>query len=218
MRFVQFEGAVVYNGCAMTIFRIRNLTKQYARSGYYANRNITLDIAQGEIFGLLGANGAGKSTLVKQMVNLLSPSEGEIVFMDGRVNSAEMLLYIGYMPQKAQALNTLTIDEALYFTAHLRGMSVNDAKNERDRLVALWQLDAFRQQNSQSLSGGQRRLMRLAVAMAGDPLVLILDEPTNDLDPERRKLVWDILRDVNQTKNTTVIFITHDALEAEKII
>ena len=202
----------------MNIYQIRNLTKQYAHAKQFANRDINLDIEQGEIFGLLGANGAGKSTLVKQMVNLLTPTSGEVVFAEGRVNSAEMPLYIGYMPQKAQALNRLTVSEALYYCAHLRGLSSAEAQRERDRLIELWQLEPFRNQDSDSLSGGQKRLLRLAVSMAGNPPVLILDEPTNDLDPRRRKLVWDILRDLNQANGTTIIFITHDAIEAEKII
>ena len=76
----------------------------------------------------------------------------------------------------------------------------------------------MRDRYSSRLSGGQRRLLRLAVAMAGQPPILILDEPTNDLDPQRRKLVWDVLREENQQRGTTIIFITHDAIEAEKVI
>jgi ABC-type multidrug transport system ATPase subunit len=79
-------------------------------------------------------------------------------------------------------------------------------------------LEDIQHQPSSRLSGGQRRLLRLAVAMAGRPPVLILDEPTNDLDPQRRKLVWDLLRRLNQQEKTTIIFITHDAIEAEKVI
>jgi len=68
------------------------------------------------------------------------------------------------------------------------------------------------------LSGGQKRLLQIAIALAASPPVLILDEPTNNLDPQRRKLVWDTLREVNQQLGTTVVFITHDAIEAEKVI
>jgi len=185
-----------------------------------ANQDISLQIYQGEIFGILGDNGAGKSTLVKQMVNLLSSSAGTIELFGRSIldHPDFVTTQVGYMPQEALALNNLSVGEALYFTAHLRGMSRKEAGQERERLLALWGLEPLRNRYSSRLSGGQRRLLRLAVAMAGSPPVLILDEPTNDLDPQRRKLVWDILRQLNQESAITIIFITHDAIEAEKII
>lgn len=154
------------------------------------------------------------------MVNLLQPTSGSVSLFGQRVNNDPLFVpnHVGYMPQDAEALNNLSVGEVLYFTAHLRGLSRNDARRERDALLALWQMEALRDQYSLQLSGGQRRLLRLAVAMAGLLPVLILDEPTNDLAPQRRRLVWDILRQVNAERNTTIVFITHDAIEAEKII
>lgn len=127
-------------------------------------------------------------------------------------------LHVGYMPQDSAALNNLTIGEALYFTAHLRGMNRHDARRERERQLELWQIQAWRNQPGSKLSGGQQRLLRLAVATTASPPILMLDEPTNDLDPQRRNLVWDNLRTINHTDQTTIIFITHDAIEAEKVI
>lgn len=95
---------------------------------------------------------------------------------------------------------------------------ISDATQECEFLLDLWEIKDLRHQPSSRLSGGQRRLLRLATAMAGSPPVLILDEPTNDLDPQRRKLVWDILRRINTEQETTIILITHDAIEAEKAI
>ena len=154
------------------------------------------------------------------MVNLLRPTSGMIQLLERPLthNPMHVPLHVGYMPQDSAALNNLTFGEALYFTAHLRGLSRSEAQQERDRLLALWQIESLRDQYSSRLSGGQRRLLRLAVAMAGQPPILILDEPTNDLDPQRRKLVWDVLREENQQRGTTIIFITHDAIEAEKVI
>jgi ABC-type multidrug transport system ATPase subunit len=122
------------------------------------------------------------------------------------------------MPQQTHALNNLTVGEALYFTAHLRGLGRADARRERDALLELWQMGHLRDKYSTRLSGGERRLLCLAVAMAGSLPVLILDEPTNDLAPQRRRLVWDVLRRINSERGTTIIFITHDAIEAEKVI
>ena len=204
----------------MVVYDIQNLTKTYPKQTQPANNEINLQIQEGEIFGLLGDNGAGKSTLVRQMVNLLQPTSGAISLFGQRIGHDPLFVpsRVGYMPQEAEALNLLTVGEVLYFTAHLRGLSRNDARQERDALLALWQMEALRDQYSLRLSGGQRRLLHLAVAMAGLLPVLILDEPTNDLAPQRRRLVWDILRQVNAERNTTIIFITHDAIEAEKII
>lgn len=204
----------------MLVYNVEQLSKQYPGQARPANDQISLQIHAGEIFGLLGDNGAGKSTLVRQMVNLLRPTTGTITLFGQPVgvNPLHVPHYVGYMPQDKAAMNNLTVGEALYFTAHLRGLSRADARQERDRLLALWQIDTLRHQYCPRLSGGQRRLLLLAVAMAGRLPVLVLDEPTNDLDPQRRKLVWDVLREENRTQGVTIIFITHDAIEAEKII
>ncbi|WP_026731552.1 ABC transporter ATP-binding protein [Fischerella sp. PCC 9605] len=204
----------------MIVYDIQGLVKTYPGQTEPANKNITLQIYQGEIFGILGDNGAGKSTLVRQMVNLLTSDSGAIALFGKSIVTDPHLVQmnIGYMPQESGSLNNLTVGEALYFTAHLRGMSRIDARKECNALLDLWQIRELCHQPSSRLSGGQRRLLRLAVAMAGSPPVLILDEPTNDLDPQRRKLVWDILRHINQEQGTTIILITHDAIEAEKAI
>lgn len=202
------------------IYEIKNILKTYPGQLYPVNNNINLQIYAGEIFGILGDNGAGKSSLIRQMVNLLSSNGGEIFFLEKSILKVPYLLQmnVGYMPQESSALNNLTIKEALYFSAHLRGMNRQEAHQECARLLDLWQIHELRNKPSSRLSGGQKRLLRLAVAMASSPPVMILDEPTNDLDPQRRKLVWDILRQQNQNQGTTIILITHDAIEAEKAI
>ncbi len=204
----------------LPLYEIEDLTKHFPQQITPANDNITLTIEQGEIFGLLGDNGAGKSTLVKQMVNLVQPTSGTIRFMGKPLQDHPLRVpvMVGYMPQDGLAFNSLTLGEALYFTAHLRGMSRHDARRESERLLVLWRIESLRAKTPAQLSGGQKRLMQLAATMAGSPPILILDEPTNDLAPERRREVWEILRTQHREHGTTVIFITHDAIEAEKII
>lgn len=213
---------VAADNSAVIIFDIQDLTKIYPGQTEAANKAITLQIQQGEIFGLLGDNGAGKSTLVKQMVNLVAPTTGEIQVLErpitNQLDPYFIPMHIGYMPQDGLAFNSLTVAESLYFTAHLRGLSRRAAAAERDRLLALWQLQPLRDRTPSKLSGGQRRLLQIAATMAGSPPILILDEPTNHLDPQRRQQVWQILREMNREQGTTIIFITHDAIEAEKII
>ncbi len=204
----------------MIVYNIKNLSKTYPEQVASANKNISFQVLEGEIFGILGGNGAGKTTLIKQMVNLLAPTTGTIHLYSKPIASDALYVpsIVGYMPQESLALNQLTVAESLFYTAHLREMNRRDATAEQKRLLQLWQMEHFCDKYSSRLSGGQRRLLRLAVATAGSPKVLVLDEPTNDLDPQKRKLVWDILRRINHQYGTTIIFITHDAIEAEKII
>ncbi len=204
----------------MIVYDVQNLVKQYPGQSAPANKQITLQIYEREIFGILGDNGAGKSTLVRQMVNLTRSTSGSITLFgqDIAQNPLHVPRHVGYMPQEGRALNQLTVGEALFYTARLRGLSRADARRERDVLLALWQIEELRDKYSARLSGGESRLLQLAVAMAGAPPVLILDEPTNDLAPQRRKLVWDVLRQYNTERGATILFITHDALEAEKVI
>ena len=204
----------------LSAYTIDRVTKIYPGQSAPANREISLEIAAGEIFGFLGDNGAGKTTLVRQMVNLLKSTAGTISLFGRRVDADPLLVAcnVGYMPQESYYLNNMTVGEALYYTARLRGLSRADSRRERDRLLDAWQIGDLRDRVNTRLSVGQRRLLRLAITMTGSPPVLILDEPTNDLDPQRRKLVWDLLRSENASRGTTVIFITHDAIEAEKII
>jgi ABC-type multidrug transport system ATPase subunit len=204
----------------MLAYRVDSLTKFYPGQTRPANDNISFEVREGEIFGILGDNGGGKSTLVKQMIGLMRSTSGRIELfgksIDHDTNRPSLL--VGYMPQQNDALNRLTVGEALFFTAHLRGMSKADARAERDGLLERLGLASLRDVDNARLSGGQRRLLRLAVAMAGSPPVLMLDEPTNNLDPLRRRFVWDVLRSLNSERGATVIFITHDAVEAEKVI
>lgn len=204
----------------MVVYTIENLVKIYPGQERPANDGISLEIHAGEIFGLLGDNGAGKSTLVRQMANLLRSTSGSIRLFDKPVGQDPLHapLHVGYMPQGGLALNNLTAGEAIYFTAHLRGLTRREARDEVRRLLELLDIAGLEKVANTRLSGGQKRLLQLAVALAGSPPVLILDEPTNDLDPQRRKQVWDCLRQINRQQGATIIFITHDALEAEKII
>lgn len=204
----------------MIVYDIQGLTKQYPGQPQPANQEISFQVGEGEIFGLLGDNGAGKSTLVKQMMNLEKSTAGAIRFYGHPLTQDPLTvpLRVGYMPQSHLALNQLTVGEALYFTAHLRGLSRADAFHERERLLTLWEIGELRNKVSAKLSGGESRLLQLSIALAGRPPVLLLDEPTNELSPQRRKQVWEHLRQLNQQEGTTIIFITHDAIEAEKII
>ena len=202
------------------VYELRDVVMVYPGQNERANDGISLDIHRGEIFGILGDNGAGKTTLVRQMVNLLQPTSGSIRLFGRPVEEDPLgvTTRVGFMPQEGAVLDSLTVDELLFVTAHLRGTSRDGARRERDRLIEFWDLTAVRRRPCRHISGGQLRLVQLALATASAPPVVILDEPTANLDPQRRRLVWKNLRQLNRDQGTTVIFITHDAVEAEKII
>ena len=207
------------------VYRIEQITKRYGkgrvlRTTRPANFEISLDIRPGEIFGLLGSNGAGKSTLIRQMVNLTAPTEGRILLMglDIARQPQAVTRYVAYMPQKPQALLDLTAQEAIYFTGHLRGMTRADARHEAARLVEDWGLSEVANKAVRHLSGGQHRLVSLATTLMGRLPVMILDEPTNELDPAFRKQVWERLIEINEQHGTTIILVTHNVQEAERVI
>jgi ABC-2 type transport system ATP-binding protein len=199
-------------------YEIKHLTRYYPKQLKPANDDLSLTIEVGEFFGLLGDNGAGKTTLVKQMAHLLTPTKGSIHLFGQPLDANNSANNIGYMPQTGMALNNLTVGEAFYFTAHLRGFSRPDARLERDRLLMLLELGILRDKPIPRLSGGQKRLVALGSTLAANPPIIILDEPTNDLDPQNRSRVWEILRHVNATYGTTMILVTHNVLEAEKVV
>lgn len=204
----------------MPVFDIQSLTKRYASTGAPANQDISIQIRSGEVFGLLGDNGAGKTTLVKQMVNLLRPDTGRILFRGHPIHANPLAItqQVAYMPQTCQILSHLTVGEVIFHTAFLRGLPRRAARTERDRLLRLLQIEHIGHRGSGRLSGGERRLLQLAVAMVGSLPVMILDEPTNELSPQRRHRVWNTLRELNKAQRTTIILVTHDAIEAEKIV
>lgn len=201
-------------------YEVYEVSKTFRGAERPANDRISFTIERGEFFGLLGSNGAGKTTLVKQMVGLLNSDSGSIRLFghDVLTNSVFTSMQVGYMPQTAFALNSLTVAEAIYFSAHLRGLSSRGAKRQRDTLIEQLQLGPLRNKVSRQISGGERRLLQLAVSIVADPPVLILDEPTNELDPVRRRQVWSLLHDLNRKHGRTIVLITHNALEAEQVI
>ncbi len=207
------------------VYRIEGLTKRYGkgkalREAKPANFEINLDIFPGEVFGLLGSNGAGKSTLIRQMVNLTAPTAGRILLMglDIARHAEAVTRYVAYMPQKPHALLDLTAQEAIYYTGHMRGMSRPLARSEAIRLVEEWGLGEVRHKAVRHLSGGQHRLVNLATTLIGKLPVLILDEPTNELDPAFRRQVWERLVEINEREGSTIILVTHNVQEAERVI
>lgn len=200
-------------------YEIVNVTKRYKPDQPPANDNISLTIHQGEVFGLLGPNGAGKTTLVRQLAGLSRPTSGSLrLFGHDLVRHPEIAsLFIALQPQ-GFALPLHERPRALLeATAMLRGSSPADARRQASELLTLFGLDRYEKRSFYTLSGGLRRLLAIACALVGDRPILIFDEPTNDLDPEIRRTVWNRLREASAA-GRTVVLVTHNVTEAEGVL
>jgi ABC-2 type transport system ATP-binding protein len=199
------------------LLEVRHLTKQY-RHGVLANDDLSLDVRAGEVFGLLGPNGAGKTTLVSQVLGLLRPTSGEIL-LDGvdvvqRPEAARRAC--SYQPQGSAPLEGMTPVEAVELTGRLRGGDRAAVRRRTDELLSALDLDAWRDRLV-PLSGGVARLVSFCMAAVHPVRLAVLDEPTNDVDPLRRRLLWDQVRRLADT-GTAVLLVTHNVAEAEKCV
>jgi ABC-type multidrug transport system ATPase subunit len=201
------------------VYQVQNLTKIYQGNDRKANDDLTFEIHEGEVFGLLGPNGAGKSTLVSQLAGLLKPTSGSIRLygIDVVAQPEAVADYVSLQPQWASAVNDLYPHEAIYHTGRFRGLTDAEARRQTGDLLEELNLAGIGRRQIHRLSGGQRKLITLALAFVGDRPVMIFDEPTNELDPEIRRVVWEKLQALNR-RGTTILLVTHNVLEAERVI
>ncbi|MCW3490599.1 ABC transporter ATP-binding protein [Dethiobacter alkaliphilus] len=202
------------------VYEVEQLTKVYKRGQVRANDGITFEVRQGEILGVFGPNGAGKSTLIKQMTGMTRPTSGDVLFKGRSVftNPLEVIKKVAYYAQEPYAITSLTVQEAVEFTGKLRGMAGQEAVIQAKRLIEKLELSEFVNKPVKQLSGGQKKLVGVAAALVGDMDVLILDEPTNELDPEKRRLIWNTVLELNRDQGVTVLLVTHNVLEAEQVV
>jgi ABC-2 type transport system ATP-binding protein len=198
--------------------RVTDLRKVYRRT-VVANDGITLYVEPGEVYGLLGPNGAGKSTLVKQVIGLLKPTSGSI-----RLGAHDLVASPGiarqlcsYLPQAQMPIDALRAGEAIELTGRIRGGDAATIRRRAGELLDALDLLEWRNVLGSRLSGGVRRLVGFAMVTAWPGAVVILDEPTNDVDPLRRRLLWDEVRRVAD-RGAAVVLVTHNVLEAEKAV
>jgi ABC-2 type transport system ATP-binding protein len=192
---------------------VANLSKTYA-SGFRALKNINLDIRDGEIFALLGPNGAGKTTLISIICGIVSPSTGTVT-VDGHdiisdYRAARSL--IGLVPQELTTDAFETPPATMRFSRGLFGKSANPAHIEKVlKELSLWDK---KDDKIRMLSGGMKRRLMIAKALAHEPRILFLDEPSAGVDVELRKDMWQLVREL-RASGVTIILTTHYIEEAE---
>jgi len=198
--------------------RLGGVTKRYA-GGITANDNIDIEIAAGEVVGLLGHNGAGKTTLVRQVAGLALPTSGTIRLgnIDPVTEPLRARQMVAVQPQQQFPLGALSFSNAVLLTGRLRGSSSKAAKARFGELVDQLQLQEWLTARGDRLSGGMLRLAMFCMAVISPAPILVLDEPTNDVDPSRRQMLWEEVRRIADA-GAAVLLVTHNVVEAERSV
>lgn len=184
---------------------------------FYAVKNISFQVAKGEIFGFLGANGAGKTTTIRVLCGLLLPTEGQVTVAGNDIHKDVNAIKaaVGYMSQKFTLYNDLTVGENLDFIASLRKLPRRIYVERRKTLFDFISFDRPIDTFVRELSAGTKQQVSLAAALLHDPEIIFLDEPTAGVSPAARGLFWSLIRTLSQS-GKTVFVTTHYMDEAEQ--
>jgi ABC-2 type transport system ATP-binding protein len=209
---------VAEHGTQDSVLKVHGLCKSYVK-GKLVNDNISLFLRRGEIFGLLGPNGAGKTTLVSQIIGLAKPDTGSI-----SIDDVDIVARPGYARQacsfQAQTqvpINGLTAKQAIELVGRVRGGDVKTVRARTKELLKNLEMEEWAVKSAETFSGGMRRLVAFCMAAVAPGRIVILDEPTNDIDPLRRRLLWQEVRTL-VAMGSTVLLVTHNVLEAERAV
>ena len=196
---------------------VESLTKNFGPKT--AVDQISFDISQDEVFGLVGPNGAGKTTTIKMLTTLIPPSGGSarIHGYDIRKQPSQVRRFIGYVPQALSADGDLTGYENLLIFCKLLGISGDERSRRINEVLDLMDLTEAANRKVKQYSGGMVRRLEVGQAMLMRPSVLLLDEPTVGLDPVARGTVWDLLDSFRQQYPLSILITTHYMDEAEAI-
>lgn len=204
---------------------IENLTKKFphrTQSGTQGEKTavagISFRVGRGEVFGLLGPNGAGKTTTIRMLTLQLAPTAGRIAYegQDVREKAQAIKKLIGVVPQHVNFDQDLTVRENLELHARLHHMGAKERQERIAELLAYVELEDVANDGVRRLSGGMKRRLLLARALIHRPKILFMDEPTVALDPQVRRKIWDLIRQLSR-EQVTVFLTTHYIEEAEAL-
>lgn len=187
------------------IVTVRNVSMSFKQ--VEALRDISMEVAAGSIFGLVGSDGAGKSTLLRLIATMIKPSHGEI-YVDGFNVAAErrkVKNIIGYMPQRFGLYQDLTVEENMEFFMDIFNIPRAQRKKRKEKYLGFSNLLPFVDRSAGDLSGGMKQKLGLACVLVHEPKVLILDEPTNGVDPVSRREFWEILMSMKKEGMTILV-------------
>ncbi len=203
------------------IIQIKNLNKYFG--DVHAVNDLSFEVRQGELFAFLGVNGAGKSTTISIMCGSLQKTSGE-VFVDGKNiddGFGEISKEIGVVFQSSVLDGSLTVKDNLIARASLYGIYGKDANDRIAELARLLDFEQIMSRTVSKLSGGERRRVDVARALLHNPKILVLDEPTTGLDPQTRKMLWNVIEGLRKKQKMTVFLTTHymeEAADADYVV
>ena len=197
------------------MIQVENLYKSF--SGRTVVHGISFDVAQGEVLGFLGPNGAGKSTTMRMLTGFLEPDSGKVSICGHDMARSPVLAKqrIGYLAESAASYQDMQVKAFLGFTADIRGLTGAQKKEALERVITLCHLAPVLSESIENLSKGFRQRVGLAQALVHDPDVLILDEPTDGLDPNQKHEIRTLITSLGQSK--AIIFSTHILEEVESV-
>ena len=197
------------------MLKVENLKKSFGT--FQAVKGITFSVEKGEVLGFLGPNGAGKSTTMRMITGFIPPSDGTAIICGHDIlkDPVAAKSCIGYLPENAPSYRTMTVTDFLTFIAKVRGFGGAEVKEKVDAALEKARLTTVRHQTIETLSKGYRQRACLAQAILHDPKVLIMDEPTDGLDPNQKFVVREMIHEMSADK--AIIVSTHILEEAEAV-
>lgn len=200
----------------MNIIEIGGLTKKFG--DFAAVDNMTLNLKEGEIFGFLGANGAGKSTTISMIASLLRPTKGEIKFLGKNIakHAHFAKMNIGIVPQDLAIYEDMTAYENVRFFAGLYGFRGSELKERVEEALSFVGLGDKQKELPKNFSGGMKRRLNIACAIAHRPKLIIMDEPTVGIDPHSRNYILQSVKELNRM-GCTILYTSHYMEEVEEI-
>ncbi|AHH12783.1 ABC transporter ATP-binding protein [Borrelia hermsii YBT] len=195
------------------MINVKNITKTYG--SFTALFNVSFKVNEGEVLGILGPNGAGKSTLIKILTSFHYPNKGNVKIFGKDIieNSKEILQNVGYIPEKLALYPELSVKEYLNFISEIKG--VENPKKEIDKAIGIFKLESVKNKLISTLSKGFKQRVGIAGALINNPKLIILDEPTNGLDPNQIIEFKEFLKEL--AKTSTILFSSHILSEVESI-
>ena len=178
-------------------------------------KDLSFDIHAGEVFALLGANGSGKTSTIRSLLGIYQPTSGTL-HIDGKRYSPEQARSVGYLPEERGLYTRSTVLDSMIYFGELKGLPRDEARDFSIAYLDRVGLADKANVKIKKLSGGQQQKVQLGVAIIGGPKLLILDEPTKGLDPVNRKLLLDIVDELQQ-QGVAVIYVTHLMEEVERL-
>ncbi len=203
------------------IIVLKRLTKSFDTNIVLSD--INLEVNKGEILGIIGASGSGKTTFLNTLIGFVQPDKGDILFSDdGKEfvsiyeNHDFIKRKVGFASQTPSFYSKLTVYENLDYFGSLYGLSKEARKQNIETLLELVELSKAKKTLAENLSGGMQRRLDIACSLIHDPSILILDEPTSDLDPVLGKHIWYLVQRINK-RGTTIVVASHNFLDIETV-